>query len=147
MSLSNAHVNGYTLTYVHVYVNASRHLPVEKTIGPTESVFHVDSQESLEFHDWTTKSPSVGAKERRERPRTISRSKKAQAWQIVITVDNFSFVAFFLSVLLSFLLFFISLSFLSRFFFFYLFYPSLLTFSAREMFLQEVLERHPRGLP
>lgn len=55
----------YTLAYVHV--DASRHLPVEKTIGPTESVSHVDSQESLEFHDWTTKSPSVGAKERRER--------------------------------------------------------------------------------
>lgn len=109
-------MDGYTLAYVHI--NASRHLPVEKTIGPTESVFHVDSQESLEFRDWTTKSPSVGAKETRERPGLsleARRRKRGRSWS-PSCIDNFSFAAFFLlffSSLFPFLLAFSLLSLLS----------------------------------
>lgn len=138
-------MDGYTLAYVHV--NASRHLPVEKTISPTESVFHVDSQESLEFRDWTTKSPSVGARERRKRPGLsleATRRKRGRSWS-PSCIDNFSFVAYVLfpppPFHLSLPFFPLARSLLSLL-------SALPTFSsAREVLLQEVRQRHPRGLP
>lgn len=90
-----------TLT-IYVHIDASRHLPVEKTIGPIESDSHVDSQGSLEFRDWTTKSPSVGAKERRERLGLfleVRRRKRGRSWS-PCCIDNSSFVACFPSIAL-----------------------------------------------
>lgn len=126
---------------VYVRVDASRHLPVEKTIGPIESDSHVDSQGSLEFRGWTTKSPSVGAKERRERPGLFlegRRRKHGRSWSSSC-IDNSFFIVSFLSIPL-FIFFTLFLSLVSSLYIFGLFLLSpvrfVLSFFAREMSLR-----------
>lgn len=92
----------------------SWHLPVEKN-DRSHRVSRLpsqDSQGSLEFCDWTTKSPCTGAKETRERSRGIFPKKsKAQAWRIVVArrlsiirpFARFLFIPLFIPLALPFL--------------------------------------------
>lgn len=74
---------------------------LKKRSVPPSFVSHVDSQGSLEFRDWTAKSPRRRERNKGTIREYFSRSKKARAWQIVVApsiIPPFIFLFLFSSL-------------------------------------------------